>query len=173
MDNDEATLDLNQFLSCVNALKDSIRDEQQKAQREIFRSFMGEVLKIDSADEVFAEMESNYIEELNALADDDIPLSKRVLAFVESPFLYDLLTYKNLRYEREIKSFLKNVQVLLKQTSQESSDNDVKFIHAFLERGLNDVVLGLTKENLTDNIPQDILSTLIKPIDTWFKGSNM
>ena len=173
MTNDEATLDLNQFLSCVNTLKDSIRDEQQKAQREIFRSFMGEVLKIDSSDDVFAEMESNYIEELNALADDDIPLSKRVLAFVESPFLYDLLTYKNLRYEREIKSFLKNLQVLLTQTSRESSDSDVKFIHSFLERGLNDVVLGLTKENLTDNIPQDILSTLIKPIDTWFKGSRM
>ncbi len=173
MTTDEATLDLNQFLSCVNTLKDSIRDEQQKAQREIFRSFMGEVLKIDSDDEVFAEMESSYIKELNALADDDIPLSKRVLAFVESPFLYDLLTYKNLRYEREIKSFLKNLQVLLTQTSRESSDSDVKFIHSFLERGLNDVVIGLTKENLSDNIPQDILSTLIKPIDSWFKGSNM
>jgi hypothetical protein len=63
--------------------------------------------------------------------------------------------------------------MLLTQTSRESSDIDVKFIHSFLERGLNDVVLGLTKENLTDNIPQDILSTLIKPIDTWFKGSRM
>jgi len=74
-----------------------------------------------------------------------------------------------LKYEREIKSFLKNLQTLLKHTSQEASDNDVKFIHTFLYRGLNEVVMGLTKENLSDNIPQDILSSLAEPISTWFK----
>ena len=45
---DEATIDFKQFSSCVNTLKESIRYEQQKAQREIFRSFMSEVLKMDS-----------------------------------------------------------------------------------------------------------------------------
>ena len=166
---DEATIDFKQFSSCVNTLKESIRYEQQKAQREIFRSFMSEVLKMDSEEKEFAHMEAQYIEELNRLADDSEPLSQRVLHFVQSPFLLSLLTFKNLKYEREIKSFLKNLQTLLKHTSQEASDNDVKFIHTFLDRGLNDVVMGLTKENLSDNIPQDILSSLAEPISTWFK----
>ena len=65
---EEATLDFNQLKSCLSSLKDSIKVEQQKAQRDIFRSFMGEVLRLDDSDEGFIDLENQYIQQLNLLS---------------------------------------------------------------------------------------------------------
>lgn len=165
---EEATLDFNQLKSCLSSLKDSIKVEQQKAQREIFRSFMGEVLRLDSNDEGFIDLENQYIEQLNHLSDDNNPLNKRVADFVNSDFLYSLLTVKNLRYEREIKSFLKNLQILVKNTTKEASENDMRFIQSFFERGLTDISSNIHKDTIPSDVPQEILDSLKAPIETWF-----
>ena len=165
----EAQFDFESLRNSLVSLQDSIRQEQRKAQRELFRSFMSEVLKIDFNDEAFIELEESYVKELDALANDDVPLSQRIESFVNSDFLYSVLTVKNLSYEREIKSFLKNLRLLLRNTAKESSETDMQFIQSFMERSLHDISSGIQSGKIPDDVPASIVSSLAEPISQWFK----
>jgi hypothetical protein len=166
----EARFDMSQLQSSLLLLKGCIRDEQQKAQREVFKSFMAEVLRLDAHDEAFIELEESYIVQLELLANDENPLGERVNDFVHSDFLYSVLTVKNLRYEREIKSFLKNLQTLIKNTTKESSESDMQFIQSFLDLSLKGVANNLDKDESGLDIPQQIVSSLGIPLEQWFKS---
>ena len=169
-DKEPATFDFESLQNSLRILKKSIRDEQRKAQRELFRSFMSEVLKLNPEDEAFINLEEEYVRELDALSNDDVPLKQRIEGFINSDFLYSVLTVKNLSYEREIKSFLKNLRILISNTAKESSESNMQFIHNFLERSLIDISQGMiTNGKIPENVPQTILSSLTEPMAQWFK----
>ena len=166
-DSGEARFDLQQLTSSLSTLRNSIRDEQQKAQRDIFRTFMVEVLRLKVTDEAFINLEESYISQLDQLTNEKVSLHDRVDTFVNSDFLYSVLTLKNLRYEREIKTFLKNLQGVLKNTTIESSENDMRYIQAFLESSLKDISKSITQDDIPTDIPNTIIESLLSPLDTY------
>ena len=167
--NSEARFDFQQLSSSLSTLRNSIRAEQQKAQREIFRTFMVEVLRLEVNDEAFINLEESYIGQLDQLTNEKVSLHDRVDTFVNSDFLYSVLTVKNLRYEREIKTFLKHLQLVLKNTTTESSENDMRYIQAFLETSLKDISQSITQDDIPTDIPNTIIESLLSPLNTWFK----
>ena len=168
-DNSKARFDFQQLSSSLSTLRNSIREEQQKAQRDIFRTFMVEVLRLEVNDEAFINLEESYIGQLDQLTNEKVSLHDRVDTFVNSDFLYSVLTVKNLRYEREIKTFLKHLQLVLKNTTIESSETDMRYIQAFLETSLKDISNSITQEDIPTDIPTTIIESLLSPLQTWFK----
>tara|TARA_B100001778_G_scaffold278058_1_gene241877 strand:- start:2501 stop:3022 length:522 start_codon:yes stop_codon:yes gene_type:complete len=164
----QARFNIEQLRFSLGKLKDTIKEEQQKAQREIFRNFLVDVLKMDLNDEGAKHLEEQYIQSLDVLSDDDIELKERISQFIESEFLYSILTYKNLSYEREIKSFLQRLTKLIQATSTESSESEMAYVTSFLSTGLKDVVSIIEGQDIPPDMVGVILESLSNPLDAWF-----
>ena len=166
---EEARFNAEQLKSSLGKLKEKIKEEQQKAQRDVFRNFLVDVLKMDLDDEGAKSLEEQYIESLNLLSDEDTDISGRILAFIQSEFLYSVLTYKNLSYEREIKSFLTRLTNLIQATTKESSESDMAYITTFLSAGLKDATSIIEGQDIPPDMAKVILNSLASPLDSWFK----
>ena len=166
--NEEARFNADQLRSSLGKLREKIKEEQQKAQRDIFRNFLVDVLKMDLDDEGAKQLETQYIESLNLLSDETRDIKERISLFIESDFLYSVLTYKNLSYEREIKSFLNRLTTLIHATSKESSETDMAYITAFLSTGLKDVTSMIDGQDIPPDMAKVILNSLSSPLDLWF-----
>jgi hypothetical protein len=165
---DEARFNADQLRSSLGKLKEKIKEEQQKAQRDVFRNFLVDVLKMDLDDEGAKHLEEQYVESLNVLSDETKDIKDRISTFIESDFLYSVLTYKNLSYEREIKSFLTRLTTLIHATTKESSESDMAYITAFLSTGLKDVTSIIEGQDIPPNMAKVILNSLSSPLDSWF-----
>ena len=164
----EARFNVDQLRFSLGKLKDTIKEEQQKAQREVFRNFLVDVLKMDLEDEGAKILENQYMDSLDKLSDDDIHLKERISHFIESDFLYSILTYKNLSYEREIKSFLQRLTALIHATNKEASESEMAYITAFLSTGLKDVTSMIDGKDIPSDVVGVILESLSNPLDSWF-----
>ena len=101
------------------------------------------------------------------LADEEIGLPERLQNFINSDFLYTLLTYRNLRYEREIKKFLRHLSELLVTTSKEGETRDFKSLEHFFNRsimGALDIIEPETAENR-----EEIVSMIVNAIGQPFR----
>lgn len=132
------TQDFNALRNNLKSLKASLENERIKAQEKLFIDFTQNIMGMSPDDERTVLLSDSYMETVKQLANENVLLHDRLHNFINSDFLYTLLTYKNLRYEREIKKFLKHLNTLLVTTSKEGETRDFKTLEHFF----NSSILG-------------------------------
>ena len=118
-----------------NALRNNLK--HLKLQK-LFIDFTENIMGMSPDDERTVLLSNSYMQTVTQLANENVLLHDRLHNFINSDFLYTLLTYKNLRYEREIKKFLKHLNTLLVTTSKEGETRDFKTLEHFF----NSSILG-------------------------------
>tara|TARA_R110001583_G_scaffold46195_8_gene145200 strand:- start:3234 stop:3740 length:507 start_codon:yes stop_codon:yes gene_type:complete len=132
------TQDFNALRNNLKHLKLSLENERIKAQQKLFIDFTENIMGMSPDDERTVLLSNSYMQTVTQLANENVLLHDRLHNFINSDFLYTLLTYKNLRYEREIKKFLKHLNTLLVTTSKEGETRDFKTLEHFF----NSSILG-------------------------------
>jgi len=132
------TQDFNALRNNLKNLKLSLENERIKAQQKLFIDFTENIMGMSPDDERTVLLSNSYMQTVTQLANEKVLLHDRLHNFINSDFLYTLLTYKNLRYEREIKKFLKHLNTLLVTTSKEGETRDFKTLEHFF----NSSILG-------------------------------
>ena len=132
------TQDFNALRNNLKNLKLSLENERIKAQQKLFIDFTENIMGMSPDDERTVLLSNSYMQTVTQLANENVLLHDRLHNFINSDFLYTLLTYKNLRYEREIKKFLKHLNTLLVTTSKEGETRDFKTLEHFF----NSSILG-------------------------------
>jgi len=128
--------DFDALRNNLKYLKLSLENERVKAQEKLFLDFTQTVMGMDMEDERTVLLSQAYMTTVKELADEEIGLPERLQNFINSDFLYTLLTYRNLRYEREIKKFLKHLNHLLVTTSKEGETRDFKSLEHFFNHSI-------------------------------------
>ena len=142
--------DFDALRNNLKYLKLSLENERVKAQEKLFLDFTQTVMGMDMEDDRTVLLSQAYMTTVKELADEEIGLPERLQNFINSDFLYTLLTYRNLRYEREIKKFLRHLSELLVTTSKEGETRDFKSLEHFFNRsimGALDIIEPETAEN--------------------------
>tara|TARA_R110000751_G_scaffold91515_2_gene179581 strand:+ start:137 stop:655 length:519 start_codon:yes stop_codon:yes gene_type:complete len=134
----EGSEDFDALRVNLRTLKLSLENERIKAQEKLFVDFTENIMGMSSDDERTILLSQAYMTTVKDLANEEVALTNRLHDFLNSDFLYTLLTYKNLRYEREIKKFLKHLNQLLVTTSKEGETRDFKS----LEGWFNSSIMG-------------------------------
>jgi hypothetical protein len=161
--------DFDALRNNLKNLKASLENERVKAQEKLFLDFTQNVMGMDMEDERTILLSQAYMTTVRELADEAIELPARLQNFINSDFLYTLLTYRNLRYEREIKKFLRHLNDLLVTTSKEGETRDFKSLEHFFNRsimGALDIIEPETAENR-----EEIVSMIVNAIGHPFRTS--
>ena len=148
-------------------LQASLANERMKAQTQLFHDFTQNIMGMAPDDERATVLADAYLHTVTQLADDSIPLQVRLQSFVNSDFLYSLLVYKNLRYEREIKKFLKHLNDLLITTSQEGETREFKSLEAYFNRAITGA-LDLIEPEAAEN-RDEIVTMIVDAIGEPFR----
>jgi len=164
------TQDFNALRNNLKSLKASLENERIKAQEKLFIDFTQNIMGMSPDDERTVLLSDSYMETVKQLANENVLLHDRLHNFINSDFLYTLLTYKNLRYEREIKKFLKHLNTLLVTTSKEGETRDFKTLEHFF----NSSILGaleIIEPDVAENREQ-IVTMIVDAIAQPFRPVN-
>ena len=159
--------DLDALRHNLRNLQASLANERMKAQKQLFHDFTQNIMGMSTDDERATVLADAYLHTVTQLADDSTPLQVRLQAFVNSEFLYSLLVYKNLRYEREIKKFLKHLNDLLITTSQEGETREFKSLEAYFNRAITGA-LDLIEPEAAEN-RDEIVTMIVDAIGEPFR----
>jgi len=159
--------DFDALRNNLKNLKASLENERVKAQEKLFLDFTQNVMGMDMEDERTILLSQAYMTTVKDLADEAIELPARLQNFINSDFLYTLLTYRNLRYEREIKKFLRHLNDLLVTTSKEGETRDFKSLEHFFNRSIMGALDIIEPENAENR--EEIVSMIVNAIGHPFR----
>ncbi len=165
----EITEDFDALRNNLRHLKTSLESERVKAQEKLFTDFTQNIMGMSPDDERTVLLSQAYKTTVKDLANENVPLVNRLDSFINSEFLYTLLTYKNLRYEREIKKFLKHLHTLLITTSKEGETTDFKSMEHYFNRSIMGA-LEIIEPTQAEN-REDIVSMIVSAIASPFSKS--
>ena len=163
------TEDFDALRNNLKNLKISLENERVKAQEKLFLDFTENVMGMKMEDERTVLLSQAYMTTVRELADEEIQLAERLQNFINSDFLYTLLTYRNLRYEREIKKFLRHLNELLVTTSKEGETRDFKSLEHFFNRSIMGALEIIEPENAENR--EEIVSMIVNAIGQPFRTS--
>ncbi len=161
--------DFDALRNNLKNLKISLENERVKAQEKLFLDFTENVMGMKMEDERTVLLSQAYMTTVRELADEEIQLAERLQNFINSDFLYTLLTYRNLRYEREIKKFLRHLNELLVTTSKEGETRDFKSLEHFFNRSIMGALEIIEPENAENR--EEIVSMIVNAIGQPFRTS--
>ena len=155
----------------LRQLKGTLENQRKKAQNELFDNFLEEIMKIDLRDDKADSMREEYLNSLTSLSNEENPLSERISTFLDSDFLLGVLTHKNLRYEREIKRFLNQLNELLSSVSKEGATKDSQFMERYFKTALSGVmdIVEPSEAETHEQIATMIVGALQEPLKNWFR----
>ncbi len=159
--------DLDALRNNLRNLQASLANERMKAQKQLFHDFTQNIMGMAPDDERATLLADAYLHTVTQLADESVPIHIRLQSFVNSDFLYSLLVYKNLRYEREIKKFLKHLNDLLITTSQEGETKDFKSLETYFNRAITGA-LDLIEPEAAEN-RDEIVTMIVDAIGEPFR----
>jgi len=148
---DQPENELDALRANLRNLRMTLDEERNKAHRQLFDNFLQEVLKMDADDPRSETLRQAYITIVKTLADESVPMGERMSIFINSDFLYSVLTHKNLRYEREVKRFLGHLNELLVVSSRENATKDYKFWETLFSQALGGVLDLIEPENANNH----------------------
>ncbi len=171
MSSEQPKEDLDALRNNLRELKKTLDKQREEAQNELFNNFLDEIMKLDLNDKKAESLRKEYLDSLQHLSDEERPLGDRVSEFIESDFLYGVLTHKNLRYEREIKRFLNHLNDMLASASQEGATKESKFIERYFSNALSGVLDIIEPEEAEGNkqMAEMIVGALQEPLKNWFR----
>lgn len=171
MSSEENIEDLDALRHNLRHLKQTLDNQREEAQNELFDNFLEEIMKLDLKDNRAELLRKEYLDSLKHLSDEEKPLGERVSQFIESDFLYGVLTHKNLRYEREIKRFLKHLNDLMVSVSQEGATKESKFIERYFANALSGVLDIIEPEEAEGHkeMADMIVGAIQEPLKNWFR----
>ncbi len=164
------TQDFDALRDNLKNLKVSLANERIKAQEKLFVDFTQNIMGMSPEDERTVLLSESYMVTVKQLANENVLLHDRLHDFINSDFLYTLLTYKNLRYEREIKKFLKHLNHLLVTTSKEGETRDFKSLEHFFNHSIMGA-LDLIEPEEAEN-REEIVTMIVDAIAQPFRPVN-
>jgi len=128
----------------LGAYKQLLEREKQMALEQHFQGFMGQ-LKIDNI-ELKTELKTQF-SSLIDLLEEKIPMDQRMLAVINSPFIWNVMQHKTSAKERELRRLTDEISSFIKGASQ-GAQNEQQFVQNLLANSLKEVAKSIESGEL-------------------------
>jgi|TARA_B110000285_G_scaffold68748_1_gene79053 hypothetical protein len=137
-------MELEEMRDMLGAYKQLLEREKQMALEQHFQGFMGQ-LKIDNI-ELKTELKTQF-SSLIDLLEEKIPMDQRMLAVINSPFIWNVMQHKTSAKERELRRLTDEISSFIKGASQ-GAQNEQQFVQNLLANSLKEVAKSIESGEL-------------------------
>jgi len=137
-------MELEEMRDMLGAYKQLLEREKQMALEQHFQGFMGQ-LKIDNV-ELKTELKTQF-SSLIDLLEEKIPMDQRMLAVINSPFIWNVMQHKTSAKERELRRLTDEISSFIKGASQ-GAQNEQQFVQNLLANSLRQVAQSIESGEL-------------------------
>lgn len=169
-DGKELPFDLGELKNSLERVENAVSEEKRKSQGEPFDEFLTAYLNIEPDSKEGLKLKEQYFAIIEGLVSGEGTISDRIITFLDSEFLYSILTVSNLQYEREIRRFISSLISIITDASKEAHHNESRFIERVLHRGISSTSYIDSDARKSGELVKSIVQAFKAPIMAAMNG---